>query len=573
MQGGCAVKLRTITLLFLGLVSVLPATARADSIDVPAVPSTVPGAPPAPGGVLSLDLAGAYELALARNLDLAVGRYNLAAAGANIHSNTGLFDPGFSLGVNGDFAESPAATALEGALITESRNTRFSAQLDQLLPTGTYLRLDTTARRGETNSTFFFVNPRWNMDVSLFIRQPLLNGFGTLFNRAGIVIAKNNRERSAEAFEILVVRTLQVVENSYWDLVATRRAVAVSEQSLELAQRLLAETEERVKVGTSAPIDTVQSEAGVAQRRQTLIAARNGSSNTEDALKAVLGFDSPDEWLVEIDTVESYEFSPLEVDLREAIETALERRPEIREKRLELERLEYNEKLARHDVLPSLDVEGAYGFSGIGGPVRVTGPGGQEIIIDGGFQDAWTQVKNGEFDNWRLGANFSVPIGNNDAQGRLAQRRFEKQRGMVEMAALKQEIIRQVRVSVRALEDGAAQVDASLAARDLAERNLEAEETKFANGLSTNYQVLEIQEDLARARLNLIQAYLDYRKAIAGYRVATGTLLDSLNVDIIDPGAPDVPHDYWGDVEWLQLADLKSSSGLVTHPAEAVTQE
>jgi HAE1 family hydrophobic/amphiphilic exporter-1 len=348
----------------------------------------------------------------------------------------------------------------------------------------------------------------------------------------------------------------------------------VSEQSLELADRLLAETEERVKVGTSAPIDTVQSEAGVATRRQNLIAARNGSANTEDSLKSVLGFDSPDEWLVEIETTESYEFSPLEVDLREAIETALERRPEMREKRLELERLEYNEKLARHDVLPSLDLEAGYGLAGLGGPTRLSPPGFEPpIIVDGDFGDAWDQVRNGEFNNWRLGANFSVPIGNNDAQGRLAQRRFERQRGIVELAALKQQIIREVRVSARALADGAAQVDASLAARDLAERNLEAEETKFANGLSTNYQVLEIQEDLARAQLNLIQAYLDYRKAIVGYRVATGTLLDTLNVDIIDPGAPDVPHDYWGDVEWLQLADLKSTAGLVTHPAEPVTEE
>jgi hypothetical protein len=134
-------------------------------------------------------------------------------------------------------------------------------------------------------------------------------------------------------------------------------------------------------------------------------------------------------------------------------------------------------------------------------------------------------------------------------------------------------VIREVRLAVRALEDGAAAVEAALASRELAERNLEAEQTKFANGLSTNYQVLEIQEDLAQAQLSLIRAYLDYRRAMVGYRVSTGTLLGVLGVDIVDPGQPDVPNDYWANVKWLQVADLGKSSGLVTHHAPAVEQE
>jgi outer membrane protein TolC len=73
-----------------------------------------------------------------------------------------------------------------------------------------------------------------------------LRGFGTLVNRSGIVVARNSRAQTAEAFEILVVDTLRQVESSYWNLVAARRAVQVAEQSLALAERLLGETQERV---------------------------------------------------------------------------------------------------------------------------------------------------------------------------------------------------------------------------------------------------------------------------------------------------------------------------------------
>ncbi len=555
----------TAALLITGL-ALLSAPVHAQTIDITALPSPVPGAPSATDDSLPLDLAAAYQLALARNLDLMVGRYSIAAADSGIHAASGVFDLGLGFGVDGDYTKSPSATALAGALITESRTTRFGLRLDQLLPSGTYLQLDTGLTRAETNSTFFFVNPRWNMDVNVTLRQPLLRRFGTTVNRSGIIVTRNARDRTAEAFEMMVIGTLQQVESSYWDLVAARRAVEVSQQSLDLAERLLRETQERVKVGTSAPIDLVQSEAGVATRLQNLIAARNSSANAEDLLKSVLGFDQPKEWMTNIETTESYEFQPLSTDLEAAIETALERRPEIRQKRLELELMDHNVKLARNNMLPDLDLAASYGYGGIGGNVRLN-----DIILEGGPGDAWQQVRDLDFPHWTLGAQFGIPIGNNEAQGRLAQRRFEHQQTQIELAALQQRIIRDVRVAVRALADGAAQVEASLAARDLAERNLEAEQTKFANGLSTNYQVLQIQEDLAVAQLSLIRAYLSYRKAMVGYRVATGTLLDFLDVDIVDPGSPDIPHDYWKDVKWLQSWGVGEASEGVTQPAEPVS--
>jgi hypothetical protein len=161
-----------------------------------------------------------------------------------------------------------------------------------------------------------------------------------------------------------------------------------------------------------------------------------------------------------------------------------------------------------------------------------------------------------------------IPIGNNAAQGRLAERRFQLDRSVVEMAALQQDIIAQVRIAVRALEDGAAAVEAAISSQQLAARNLEAEQTKFDNGLSTNYQVLQIQEDLAQAELTLIRTYLDYRKANIGYRYATGTLLDFLEVGIVDPGQPDVPNDYWKDIEWLQFDDFAGPAGNAAPAAE-----
>jgi len=565
-------SIRAITAAMAALCFLAPSM-DASEIGVPALPTDIPGLPASSGDRMELDLSGAYELALSRNLNLQVGRYSIASANSNIFANTGIFDPNFTAGVTGDFTRSPSATVLEGALVTESRNTRMGLGVNQLLPTGTYLELTTGGLRRGTNSTFFFLNPNYNADLALTLRQPLLDGFGTLFNRAGIVIAEIDRDRTATSFETTVVTTLADVETAYWDLVAKRRAIEVADQSLTLAKQLLSETQERVKVGTSAPIDTVQSEATVATRIQDQITRRNAAANAEDTLKSHLGFDDPREWMLTIATTEDYKYEPLAPDLREAIETAHSQRPEIREQLLVMDGLDYNTKVAKNVTLPTLNLEASYGFGGLDGDALIEDPDtGEETQVSGNFGGAYDQLVGWDFPHWSVGLNLSVPIGNNEAKARLAQRRFESQQGAVQLAALKQEITRQVRFAVRALYDGAANVDAAEAAMVLAERNVEAEQTKFDNGLSTNFQLSQIQEDLANAQLTLIQAHLAYRTAMVGYYVATGTLLDRHNVKIVDPGAPEkIPHDFWKDVKWLQFDGFSSTSGIVTSPADPVT--
>ena len=568
VQGGATVKLKIIVAATIVAAALLTPQLHAQTLEIPALPAPIPG-PATEGQVLPLDLMTAYEMAMSRNLNLQVGRFSIASADAGVQTASGVFDPNFGFGTSGDWTRTPSTTVLEGSLVPEYRNTRYGLGIDGLLPTGTLWSAELGTNRFETNSTFYFLNPNWTTDLNLSVTQPLLRGFGTLVNRSGIVVARNSRAQTAEAFEMLVVDTLRQVESSYWNLVAARRAVQVSEQSLSLAERLLGETQERVNVGTSAPIDLVQSEAGVATRRQALITARNVASNAEDVLKTVLGFDQPAEWLTTIETTETYEFAPFLPDLAASIETGLEKRPEIRQQQLRNEILEYYVRMARNDVLPSLDLQASYGWGGVGGKGETVDPvTGDPIIVDDGFPDSVDQIVNRDFPNWRLGVQLGIPIGNNAAQGRLAQRRFEHDRSVVEMAALQQDIVAQVRIAVRALEDGAAAVEAAVASQQLAVRNLEAEQTKFDNGLSTNYQVLQIQEDLAQAELTLIRTYLDYRKANIGYRYSTGTLLDFLEVGIVDPGQPDIPNDYWKNIEWLQFDDFAGPAGNATPAAE-----
>lgn len=564
-------KTNRTTLIAAALFLTMTLPGSAAEIDVSALPTTVGPLPVAPGDVLKLDLLGAYQLALSRNLNLHVSRYDLAIADANVRGSGGIFDPYLTAGVNGDSAQAPTSTVLEGANVAESRNTRFLLGVDQLLPSGTQISGDWNSLRGETNSTFFFLNPRWDASLRFALTQPLLNGFGTTVTRSQIIIAENLREQTAVGFEVQVIQLLAEVEQAYWEMVATREGVAVTEQSLALAEQLLEETRQRVEVGTSAPIDMVQSEATVANRVQELIYAKNARANAEDNLKSLLGFNLPHEWQVEIDATDSYNMEPVLPDLEKSIETALDKRPAIIRQELELERLDHNVKVARNGALPRLDLTGSYGWSGVSGESTINDPDtGEPITIREGWGDAASQVFDFDYPRWTLGLTYSVPIGNHRAKEQLAATRYQRDRADTQLAALKQAITYEVRLAVRSLYDGAAAIDAAVVSSRLAVRNLEAEQTKFNNGLSTNFQVSEIQRALADAQFAEIRARVNYRKALAAYYGFTGTFLEAVGVQIDAGDEPESVHDYWKDTKWLQFSDLKGASNEVTIPAEQV---
>ncbi|MBI2569596.1 MAG: TolC family protein [Candidatus Schekmanbacteria bacterium] len=537
---------KAITIVLAGLSSLPPALA--EPVTVSALPDAGGVELPLKDGAVELALQTAYSLSLSRNLDLRVQRYDVAIADDSAAAAFGIFDPAFSLVNRQSRSDSATSTSLAGASVLETKTQDYSLGVTQLLPIGTALSVGATMTRTENNSFFYSVNPSYAAGLSASLVQPLLKGFGTAPTRAGIIVAKNTRQQSSAAFALKVVSTLQLLEHTYWDLIAAREAMQVKEQSRDLARKLRDQTAERIRVGAAAKIDIVQSEAGVAVREQELIAARNVAASREDELKRILGFASPEEWAATIRISETLETTEVHPELNAAIATAMNQRPEIHQQLLAVETLKLSAKVSRNARLPKLDLDAQYGWGGLGGDVKVYDSETGEVIdvLPGGVNDAWRQIRDRDFPHWSVGLTLSVPILNRQARAGARQKQHELERGMAQMDALRQLITTEVRAAVRALEDGAALLQAAKASLHLAERNLEAEQVKFANGLSTSFQVLEIQKALAEAQLNELTARVAYRRSLVAYRVAAGTMLEEAAVKIIDPAAPDLPWNVGG---------------------------
>ena len=108
---------------------------------------------------------------------------------------------------------------------------------------------------------------------------------------------------------------------------------------------------------------------------------------------------------------------------------------------------------------------------------------------------------------------------------------------MLRIKNLEEDVVAEVRAAVRDVRTNAQRVQATRAASRLAQKQLDAEGKKLRVGLSTVFNVLDFQEDLAVERSNEINALTEYMKALVRLEAVKGTLLDAYNI-VIQPDGP-----------------------------------
>jgi outer membrane protein TolC len=486
--------------------------------------------------VLSLSLEDAVELALRRNLNLIAQRYDLSRAAEAIRANLGIYD----LTTNASYffgdQESLAGSELDGADVVQSERQTFNFDLSQLTPYGGTASFNYTSRRDASNSTFLTFNPQYPVTLNLSFVQPLLRNRGKLPTNRSLILARTDQLIGLETFRGQVIDTVERVEEAYWRLVQARKQLQVSQESLALAQELHERNQVKVEVGTLAPFELVQSEAGIARRESEIIRNEAEVGDAADNLRRLLNLPEGDLWLLDIEPETEPGMDPVAVDLSAALRTALEERTELRSKAYEIDRLEVNSEYFKNQKKPRLDLTLGYGSNATDGVV--TDPRTGEILRDNDIFDSLSSAISRDFDGWTAQLNFGFPIQNRTAKANSAIANINLDKGRQELTDLEQQITTEVRSTVRQLQAASQQVRANRAERVAQEKSLEAERKRFENGMSTSFQVLEIQEDLSNAQSAEVQAVTNYRIQLAAYNRAIGKLLEVSGITIDEDTGP-----------------------------------
>ena len=515
-----------------------------------------------PGGAIGSTASGGTGSTAASATGTGAGGTQVGVGGAGagaagiVSSTLGFgppidnFDPALTGNIQGNRAATPQQSPIFYGVpvLTQNTNT-YNFGYTQGFSTGTLLSVTFNNSYVTTNSLFQLVNPTLQPTFNFQLRQHLLQGFGFDPNLRWIRIARNNREITDVIFRQQIITTVSQIENIYWDLVTAYEAVQVNQRALELANKVLSDDQEQVKIGTMAPITLAQAESGVASAKQNLILSQTNlqleqllmknaiTKNMQDPLLA----DAP---VIPTDTLQADEQFQV-VPIQDLIDEALQRRPEIAQARINLTNYEISRKSIRNALLPTLDAYAFYGASGVAGPQNPlvpTCPTNEPECYQPGtipttYASAFGNLFNSTGPNKGIGLNLNIPLRNRAAQANQVRSDLEYRQAQVALQQTENTITLQVRQAQFGMQQNYAALQAAIAARDFARESLTAEQKKFTYGASTPTLVLQASSNLTGAESNVLNAAANYEKSKVNLDFTTAETLTRMGIDLGDAEA------------------------------------
>jgi outer membrane protein TolC len=341
--------------------------------------------------------------------------------------------------------------------------------------------------------------------------------------RATLRTTQIQQEQAEIDLRATIASTDAQTRNAYWELVYAVQAVEAAQRSLDLSTKLVQDNRSRVEIGTMAPIDIVQAQAEEATRRQQLVNAQATLRNNELALKRLIVSGTEDElWRATLNPVDRP--APPSVaeplDVERALGNALQNRTDLLNTRKTIESSNVTIESFKNQIRPQLDMVTTYTLRGAGGTAytydRTTGA--VTSTTPGGYFNAIRNIYGFDLPTWNVQFNFAMPIGNSAPQANLARQRILLEQNQATIKTTELQIATDVTSAALAVRNTLESVQAAATSRELSEKRLEAIQSKFEVGMSTNYEIVQAQRDLADARNSELRAMLNYRKALVDFQ-------------------------------------------------------
>jgi len=547
-------------------------------------------------GVLELSLSDAIALALENNLDIAIARYNIPIAQADVLRtraggsfrgvNTGVvqntpgggvggfgsgssgagaggtsggaggagsgasglvqstlgtgtnvssYDPSISSSLNSEHYTQPLSnTSVYGTQTLKSNTTNGNVGYSQAFPTGTSFSASFLNSRDTSNSPYSILNPTLNSYYRVLFQQQLLAGFGFGPNLRFLRIARNNQKISDEAFNLQVATTVTQIANMYWDLVAAYEDEQVKARSLDFAQQTLDSGRKQLALQAIPAMDVMKDEAEVANREQDLTIAKTTLQFQELLIKNALtkNLDDP--------ILEAMPVRPTDQSsLAQSGEVGLTEDLIARALRNRTELLESNIDLDNRHISNSaarnalLPQLSATAFYGGTGLAGVQNPlSTVSSTAPAGYGGAVGNAFNNTAPDYYVGLSLNIPIRNRIAKSDQYRSELELRQSELRQQQLKKQIRIEVRNAQYALVQSQARVESARKARDLAQKTFDISGKEQELGAGSNFQTLTARRDLAAAESALVAAYTAYQKARIEVHRSIGDTLDANSISI-----------------------------------------
>jgi len=441
-----------------------------------------------------------------------------------------------------------------GTRILQQDAAVFQTQITKRAATGTELTFRHNTEYDANNAPSNRFPSAWNVNLETEMRHPLLQGSGVLYNRiagptrvpgvyGGVLIARINTDVELAQFEMAVRNLVSNLENAYWDLYFAYRDLDAKKEardaSLETWRRIHAlyqagrrggEAEKEAQAREQFFRFQEEVENALVGRlfegtrtdngsRGGTFRASGGVHVTERRLRLLMGMPPSDGRLIRPQDMPVT--APVVFDWDAITRQSIVRRVELRRSRWRVRKRELEWIASRNHLLPRLDAVGRYRWRGFGHDLLNSNSSGKPP-----FDNAYANLTGGDFQEWQLGLEMTMPIGFRRAfsASRHAQLQLSRSRALLR---------EQEHYVVHDVADAVAEMDRARTVSQTTYNRLDAAREQMA-AITAAYEadkaplnlLLDGQRRHADAASRHYRALAEYAIAVKNVHFAKGTLLD-----------------------------------------------
>lgn len=473
---------------------------------------------PEPGKFLKLGLGEAVFSALERNRGLAVQRFDVSVAETAIDEERASFDPV----VSGSLSNSDrlGKQIMQTGALGDNVSNRTDGTIgwNRLSPSGTNTSLSLTGTRTRSARAPNLFGTRMGLDIT----HPLRRGAGKTVNLIAVNQAKLDFRASKHELEGFVLALVAEVEKKYWDLFLATRELDIVLESHRLAVMQLEETNKKIALGSISESELAAAEAEVALREEGIIDAQSSLEAARIALLRITNPGSGSFWDFELELADVPDVKdPLISNVREHVETALERRPELLQSKVLLEKGELGCVQTKNGLLPRLDFFVTLGKSGYAET----------------FEKSASEIGMKAYD-LAAGLEFELEPGRRAARMKDERARLSVERQKEALLNLRQLVQEEVLKAYLEVQRSQQQMKATAKTVEKQKEKLRVEQIKFSLGKTTAFQVAQAQRDVTDSQTAQLRARIGYMNALNSLWRYDGTLCERLGIAVYTGSSP-----------------------------------
>ncbi len=454
--------------------------------------------------VIELSLEDVTELALANSLDIQIAQYDAYISRTSLGDAQSIFDAIFSAEAGYNRNKKAQNSISAGSEATEYV---FSLGLEKKFPTGTTLSLDTAASKKRTDGTASVLNPYNEALVGLSLTQELGKNFFGLADRSEIKITKIDIENSEFTSLDDIEETIYKAQKSYWNLVLKNEERLISEDMFKSAERLYRIYHDKHSLGLVEESELLSLEALVRTRESDLAVAYLAQKTAKNELLFLINRGDFEE---KVRPKDDLVCSTAVVNLYEALKESTFWRRDYKRLRNELKKNKIDIVIKKNALWPEIDLEATLSRNN----------------INSQRSKAWEGIADNSNDEVSFKLIFKVSLENRKAKAELEKVNLEKRQFLLRLKRVERLILQEINDKVNQVNTADNQVRLYESIIKLHQKKLDSQIKRIGYGRSNADTLIQYEEDLLKARLNLASNFYTYRVKLIELDLAKNVLLD-----------------------------------------------